>query len=89
MERGPPGGRLRNGSSLGKGRQVALGSSSLRKEVGNGPSELGSQPCGKNIDPLARAGRKLSDQKGRVLDPPWSYPRHLERGKLLTFSKIF
>ncbi|CAI9158786.1 unnamed protein product, partial [Rangifer tarandus platyrhynchus] len=88
-ERGPPGGRLRNGSSPGKGRQVALGSSFLRKEVGNGQSERGSQPYGKDTDSRARAGRRLSDQKGCVLDPAWSHPRHLERGKLLTFSRIF
>ncbi|XP_066897168.1 translation initiation factor IF-2 [Kogia breviceps] len=43
--RGPPGGRPRNGSSVGKRRQVAFGSSSLRKEVGNEPSEQGSYPA--------------------------------------------
>lgn len=37
-ERGPPGGGSRNGSSVGERSQVAFGSSSLGKEVGNGRS---------------------------------------------------
>lgn len=57
--------------------------------MGNGPSERGSQPRGKNIDPLARARRKLSDQKGRVLDPPRSHPKHLEKGEIAYFLQGF
>lgn len=69
-ERGPPGGRSRNGSSAGERRQVVLGSSSLGTEVGGLDSLPGLTALRKDMCPLARAAREVSDRKGCVLGPP-------------------